>query len=274
MNPPPLHRYRFGTAEFDDARFELRIGGLLVDLQRQPLQLLALLLATPGKLVGRERIFTAQWNDRATGDAVLANAASKLRAAPGPDNAGHVVTVPRQGLRFEGELDRVAVGRRLEGALKRAPGMPVPERAAHRLVRALGAAARHETWLAEPPHSGDRRVFRFALDGERLAELKREVTLLRVLREALGERDDLWCPIDRQFDHAPYWLESAWAGPHLAALPQPARLGIALQVADALADALAAAHGAAVLHQDLKPANVLIEPQRGAAAGTSPCTCA
>ena len=273
MDTPPLYRYRFGPAEFDEARFELRVGGLLVDLQTKPLQLLALLLATPGEVVSKDRIFAAVWNDRATGDAVLANAASKLRAALGPQ-AGCVVTVPRQGYRLDGPVQREAVGRRRQSVLKLEPGMVVPGRAGHRLVRQLGPALRHETWLAEQPRTRDRRVFKFALDGDRLADLKREVTLARVLREALGERNDIVRVLDWQFDSAPYWLECAWAGDdldrwaagHLQALPTEARLGLALQVADALA----AAHHAGVLHRDLKPANVLVEPRPGADAAHGP----
>lgn len=270
MNPAPLHRWRFGTAEFDEARFELRVGGLLVDLQKKPLQLLALLLATPGEVVTKDRIFSEVWNDRATGDAVLANAASKLRSALGPANAVRIATVARQGYRFEGEVERLAVGRRQASELTLIPGMAVPGRNGHRLVRRLGPATRHDTWLAEQPRTGDRRVFKFALDGERLAELKREVTLARVLREALGEREDFTRVLDWRFDAPPYWVESAWggetldawaaapegAGTRLAALSPEARVALALQ----MADALAAAHGAGVLHQDLKPANVLVAP--------------
>lgn len=268
-----LHRYRIGSAEFDESRFELRVGGLLVELQAKPARLLALLLATPGEVVSKDRIFEQLWNDRATGDAVLANAASKLRAALGAE-AGRVVTVPRRGYRLDGPVERMAVGRRRQADVALAPGLAVPGRHGHRLLRRLGGASRHETWLAEQPASGDRRVFKFALDGDRLADLKREVTLARVLRESLGERDDLVRLLDWQFDAPPFWIESAWAGEnldvwareHLAAQPSDVRVGLALQIADALA----AAHHAAVLHRDLKPANVLIEPLRGASTATGP----
>ena len=56
----PLHRWRFGSAEFDEARSELRVGGLLVDVQPKPLQLLARLLAAPGEVVPKDQLLKFQ----------------------------------------------------------------------------------------------------------------------------------------------------------------------------------------------------------------------
>ena len=249
---PSLFRHRFGSAEFDEGRFELRVGGLVVEVQQKPLQLLALLLATPGEVVGKEQIFETVWNGRATGDAVLANAVSKLRSALGADNAERLVTVPRQGYRLAGPVERTAVGRRQASRMDFAAGAAVPRRENFVLVRQLGGSAAAETWLARHARTGERRVYKFAVDGERLAELKREVTLYRVLREALGERPDIARILDWQFDEAPYFLEcaddgtslDAWADEaegdttRLAALPANERLALALQVIDAVAAAI------------------------------------
>jgi eukaryotic-like serine/threonine-protein kinase len=82
--PPGVHyRYRFGSAEFDEARFELRVGALAVEVQQKPLQLLALLLATPGEVVTKDEITKRVWDDRPTVENVIANAVSKLRSAFG-----------------------------------------------------------------------------------------------------------------------------------------------------------------------------------------------
>jgi eukaryotic-like serine/threonine-protein kinase len=127
-NSQTSYRYRFGTAEFDEARFELRVGGLLVDVQQKPLQLLALLIKLPGETIDRESILDSLWGRYATGDAILANAASKLRAALGDQNEAFIVTVPRRGYRFEGTLERTAVGRQQESRLKLSVGDPAPDR--------------------------------------------------------------------------------------------------------------------------------------------------
>ena len=33
---PSLYRWRFGAAEFDEARLELRVAGLAVDVEQKP----------------------------------------------------------------------------------------------------------------------------------------------------------------------------------------------------------------------------------------------
>ena len=268
-----LCRYRFGSAEFDEARCELRVGGLLVELQQKPLQLLALLLSRPGEALSKDEIVAAVWR-HPTGDAPLANAVSKLRAALGEGNAQAIVTVARQGYRFDGPLERVAVGRRLASRIELAAGAPVPGRERYQLVRLLGSSHTNETWLARHPRTGDRRVFKFAVDGDRLSSLKREATLFRVLREALGERDDMARVLDWNFESPPCWLECEYAGrsldawatePAEPAAPaaktrlQAASVALRLSLLLQAAEAVAAAHSVGVLHKDLKPANLLVE---------------
>ncbi len=257
------HLFRFGSAEFDEARAELRVGGLPVDVQQKPLQLLALLLAQPGEVVRKEDLYRQLWGDRVTVENVLANAVLKLRTALGPDNGQRIATVARQGYRFDGPVERVATGRRLVSRLDLAAGAPVPMRDNFVLAEQLGASHQNETWRSRQPRTGETRVYKFAVDGERLATLKREATVYRLLREGLGERPDIARVLDWNFEQPPYFLECedggqsllGWAdGGALAALAPEARLGLALQVLDAVA----AAHALGVLHKDLKPGNVLI----------------
>ncbi|MEQ8991924.1 MAG: winged helix-turn-helix domain-containing protein [Pseudomonadales bacterium] len=270
-----LYRYRFGAAEFDEARFELRVAGLPVEVQRKPLEVLSVLLAHAGEVVTKEELLDTVWQGRPTVDNVVANAVAKLRGALGPDAADRIVTQPRVGYRFDGPLARTAVGRSLASAFDLEAGMAVPGRPNFVLESQLGGAGRSEVWTARHGKMGELRVYKFALHGERLAALKREATLYRVLRDNLGERADIARVLDWNFESPPYFLEcahagpdlAAWceAGPGLAALPLAERLDLFLEIADAVA----AAHGVGVLHKDLKPTNVLVAAKP--AGGWQPC---
>src|SRR3546814_3102427 len=59
------------------------------------------------------------------------------------------------------------------------------------------------------------RVDKCSNDGERLAALKREATIHRLLRESLGDRDDFVRVIDWNFALAPFYLECEYGGPDL-----------------------------------------------------------
>lgn len=258
------YRYRFGTAEFDEARFELRVAGLPADVERRALEVLAYLLRHAGEVVTKEELFREVWAGRITVDKVLPNAIAKLRRALGEANADLLLTQPRIGYRLDGPVERIAVGRTLSSKLELAPGQPVPGRANFALVRQLAGSRGNEVWLAEHAKTHALRVYKFCIDGERLRILKREATLARVLQDSLEDRRHFVELIDWNFETPPFFLESEfggenlleWAKERLPATTREQRLELFLQVADAVA----AAHGIGVLHKDLKPANVLVAP--------------
>ena len=254
--------YRFGTAEFDEARFELRVAGLPVDIEHRALQVLAYLLRHAGEVVTKEELLREVWAGRITVDKVLPNAVNKLRRALGEANAGYVSTQARVGYRFDGVVVRTAVGRPPASPLELSAGQPVPARPHFVLRRQLGRTGTSEVWLAAHPKTGEVRVYKFALDADRLRSLKREVTLLRVLHEGIADPSHIVDVIDWNFEVAPFFIEchdaglslTEWAATHLPALDTAARLALFLQIADAVA----AAHEVGVLHKDLKPSNVLV----------------
>ncbi len=95
---------RFGSFEVDLQEGKLTKAGIRIRLQAQPLQILALLLHSPGQLVTREEIRQKLWS-RDTFvefDDALNTAVRKLRTAlnDSADNPRFLETVPRRGYRF------------------------------------------------------------------------------------------------------------------------------------------------------------------------------
>jgi serine/threonine-protein kinase len=144
-------------------------------------------------------------------------------------------------------------------------GLEIPGRSGWKLTQQLGAGGFGEVWIGEHAKLRQRRAFKFCFDDERLRALKREVTLVRLLRNALGERDDIVRFYELKLDEPPFYLESDLA-PHgnlmqwaekqggLATVPLGQRIGLVAYTATALA----AAHSIGVLHKDIKPTNILV----------------
>jgi eukaryotic-like serine/threonine-protein kinase len=266
----PAYRYRFANVEFDESTLSLQVAQQPVQTERLPLNLLAELLRRPNEVLTRVELFESLWQGRPTVDHVLANAVNKLRKALGPEAAARIVNVPRVGYRLIGPIERIAVSRRslaglaLSGSTALAVGQAVPGRDGFQLERVLGNGRGTAVWLARDPKLHLTHVFKFAVDGERLAALKREYTVYRVLRQELGERDDFTRVLSANFSDSPYFLECDYSGPdlltwasdgaRLAAMSTPMRIALFLQIAQAVS----AAHSVGVLHKDLKPTNVLV----------------
>src|ERR1700693_2838240 len=210
-----LFRYRFGTVEFDEARFELRVAGLAVEIQRKPLEVLALLLSRADEVAAKEYLLDSVWEGRPTVDNVVANAMTKLRSALGEQNANRIVTQARVGYRLTGPVERVAVGRSLQSALDLRVGYVVPRRENFNLISLIGVSFNSEVWLARHRKTGEARVYKLTPHGDRLAALKREATLSRVLHDSLGERSDFVKVLDWNFEQSPFYLESEYAGLNL-----------------------------------------------------------
>lgn len=137
------------------------------------------------------------------------------------------------------------------------------------LERLLGEGGFGEVWLGRHRRTKDQRVFKFCFRADQLRNLKREMTLFRLLKEVLGERADIARLYNVQFEEAPYYLElehtpggdlSDWIESRggFDNVPMEQRLEIVAQIAAALA----AAHSVGVLHKDVKPSNTLVEERR------------
>jgi eukaryotic-like serine/threonine-protein kinase len=265
----PRHRYRFGSVEFDESRFELRVAGLLVDIQRKPLDVLKYLLDHSGSIVTKEELLEHLWSGMAPVENVVGNAIAKLRAALGEENAKCIVTQPRIGYRLTAAVERRQVERSQESWLRLEQGQRVPRRENFKLEALLAQSGASEVWLARHEHTHHPRVYKFAQRGDDLTRLKREVTLFRILSDNLDDHAAFVAIIDWDLESPPYFLEYEYGGVnlnewadagHLLRTTEPQRLEIYRR----LVGAVAAAHSVGVLHKDLKPGNILMAAEAGA----------
>ena len=100
---------RFGTFELDNAAGELRNAGRIVKVPPQPFKLLLLLTANPGRLITRDEIRNALW-DQSTFidfDQAVNFAIRQVREALSDtgERPVYVQTVPKRGYRFIAPVD-------------------------------------------------------------------------------------------------------------------------------------------------------------------------
>lgn len=255
--------WTFGNAEFDEARWQLRVAGQDVELEHKPLEVLKYLLRHAGEAVTKEELLASVWAGRVVVEAVLTNAIGKLRRALADEAQDIVMTLPRVGYRLAVPVAR-KVAEFLPDASHLNAGDTVPRRANWKLETPLARTGGNEVWLARHAKTRETRVFKFSLAGKGLNSLKREVTIARLLREALGERDDFVHVLDWDFEEAPYFIESEYGGVSLDRWPTSGGIGAVsrerrLALFVQAAEAVGVAHGVGVLHKDLKPANLLVQ---------------
>lgn len=97
-----VQTYVFGEFRLDPEDRRLTLGGETVELNARYLDALLLMLATPGRLVSKERFHDEVWRGIPVTDEALTQCIRTLRRALGDDaNAPRFIeTVPRHGYRF------------------------------------------------------------------------------------------------------------------------------------------------------------------------------
>jgi DNA-binding response OmpR family regulator len=97
--------YRFGDAEVDFGRCELRRAGKPVELTALEFKLLAAFIRNAGKVLSRERLLDLAWGQGTfITDRVVDNHVVTLRkkVEPEPDEPRYIVSVRGLGYRFDG----------------------------------------------------------------------------------------------------------------------------------------------------------------------------
>lgn len=259
-------RWRFGLAVLDGRSLELTVAGSLVRLEPKPLELLLHLLRHPGEVVTKEELHESLWAGRFLSESVLTKTMARLRQALGDEEQLLIKTVHGYGYRLVVPVVAEASADTVEPASGFSPGEAIPHRPGWLMESSLGSGGQGEVWLGRHAKTGERRVFKFSHDAAGLTGLKRELTLYRVIQQATpGGRRDVVRLHDFNLETPPFFLEAEYvqggnlpqwfeAQGGLAALPLQRRVALAAEVAESLA----AAHGAGVLHKDLKPSNILI----------------
>lgn len=98
-SPPPV--FRFGAFSLDVADHSLKRDGVTIALTPKLFDLLAVLVANPGRLVEKDMLLQAVWPDVAVEEGNLAKGVSSLRQALGhSDDTPYIETVSKRGYRF------------------------------------------------------------------------------------------------------------------------------------------------------------------------------
>lgn len=258
-------RWRFADVVVDEATRQIQVQGAIADVQPRVWHLLMRLLERPGEVCGKDELLDDLWQDKPVSDGALTNCVTKLRSALDDRDWHKVLTVHGQGYRL-GVPVTVEQDEALATGLRLAVGQSPAGRPEWRLVECLDRGVQGEAWAIEHRQHRGKRMLKFAPDAVASEFMLRELTAIQRLREACGPDDSpAVALLSQQLDEQPAWMETEWSSlgtllqwgsrnGDASALPLSARLEWVARIADAVD----AAHAAGILHEDLKPASVVV----------------
>jgi TolB-like protein/DNA-binding winged helix-turn-helix (wHTH) protein/tetratricopeptide (TPR) repeat protein len=259
-------RWLFAGAVLDERSLTLTVDGKIQALDPKPLEVLLHMLNHAGEIVTKDELLAAVWPGRIISDSALTSCVARLRDGLSDQAQTVIKTVHGYGYRLVAPVKVEASTAAPPPRFDFKPGDHPVGHANWSLVERLGTGGHGEVWLARHDKTGEPRIFKYALDEQALPSLKREITLSRYLHDTLGDDAPFVRVLDWNFDVQPYCIQAEythggnllkWAEAQggMGRVPLAARLDFAVKIAEALASA----HAAGVLHKDLKPSNVLVD---------------
>ena len=206
--------WRFAGIEVDVRRRQVRVNAEEVALEPRPFDLLLLLLQHAGSVVTTDEILETVWAGRVVSEVQVANTIGKIRKALRDEQQKLIATTPKVGYRLVADV-QTTPDQKPHYHVDLKPGMQIPGRTNWKLIERIGGGGFGDVWMAIQDKTQYRRVYKFCQENRQLAALKREVTLFRLLRQALGKGAPIVTISDWQFDESPYFIESEYAGPDL-----------------------------------------------------------
>jgi DNA-binding response OmpR family regulator len=267
--------WTFGTAEFDELSMTLCVNGMPSPAGARSLAVLCALLRAGGQPVSRDQMITAVWGAdqrRKVSSDALERLVERLRLGLTSENREYIQTVRDGGWRFAFDrLPKIRCRPLARMASKPAGmrrGQAVPGSNGSVLEELLGRSPGAEVWASRAPADARAQVCKLVTDDAGRAALRLALTQYLQLQQRLGDRADIvrvesWnlgqLPCSLTCEHAGQNLAS-WAagGDHL----RPMRLAERLRIFFSIAEPVAAAHNAGVLHRALTPGNILVSRGR------------
>lgn len=130
MNSQNHRIYRLDGIEIDTAQACLKRDGNEQHLRQQAFQVLIYLLENPQRLITKNELIEAIWQDTAVTDNALEQCLAEIRKVLGDDsrNPRFIKTVPRAGYRFIGPLEEVCLDPSEAVETKEVPAIVLAER--------------------------------------------------------------------------------------------------------------------------------------------------
>ncbi len=259
----PGRKWSFGHCEYSEVRRQLLVNGQPVRMEGKQLDVLQRLLERPGEIVSSEALLDEVWKDVQVTSQSVQTAIYSLRKAFGGGRDSIIVNISGAGYRMAVPVTCVADEEPVPQPLRLKPGDAIPGKREWIADEPLGVHNPPHVWIAHHRDTKVARVFKLANDGIRLRALQRELTLSRIFAQKCPEQAGFSRVLESNFDEAPYFIETEYAGLdlyHFAETDAFRQMSTAerVELAAQMVEIVAAAHRLGILHNDLKPANILI----------------